>query len=141
MNTLNTDALWMKAEQEADSAELRNAGLWARCFAQSGGDPAKAKAMYMTERMQQLGASPEQKADKSLGWGAWLGLTLLVLVVGFFALAALQPDDGSAGKRAAIDLCWKDHKNPALDPATLRFVANTCEMMEREYKQQYGSAP
>lgn len=139
-----TDQLWLAAEQEADNAEQRNAALWARCFAQAEGDASKAKALYMTERVRQIGgetATKQTNQNNEMGWLAKLGLILLVLVIGFFVLAALLPDDGSADKRAAIDICWKDQKNPALDPSTQRFVASTCQMMERDYKQQYGSEP
>lgn len=38
----STDQLWLVAEQEADNAEERNPGLWARCFAQAEGDASKA---------------------------------------------------------------------------------------------------
>ncbi|EBN0460903.1 hypothetical protein ACSLNH_05245 [Comamonas kerstersii] len=140
----STDQLWLVAEQEADNAEERNPGLWARCFAQAEGDASKAKALYMTERVRQLGGTAATKQTTQIhemGWPAKLGLILLVLLIGFFALAALLPDNGSADKRAAIDMCWKDQKNPALDPSTQRFVASTCQVMEREYKQQYGSEP
>ena len=40
----STDQLWLVAEQEADYAEERNPGLWARCIAQAEGDASKAKA-------------------------------------------------------------------------------------------------
>lgn len=139
-----TDQLWMSVEQEADNAQQRNPGLWARCFAQAEGDASKAKALYMTERVRQLGGAqaPQQPpTSNEMGWAAKLGLICMVLVIGFFALGALQPDDGSADKRAAIDTCWNEQKNPALDPATQRFVASTCQTLEREFKQQFGQQP
>ena len=64
-------------------------------------------------------------------------------IAGFVALVVMGtmiPDDESSVDRAAIDMCWSEHKNSELDNETHRFVADTCNMMEREYKQKYGRA-
>lgn len=42
---------WAKALEEAESPELRDKGLWARCFAEQGGDEAKAKAAYVSAKV------------------------------------------------------------------------------------------
>jgi hypothetical protein len=38
---------WERALREVESSE-RRPGLWARCFAEAGGDESKAKAAYIT---------------------------------------------------------------------------------------------
>ncbi|WP_312566184.1 hypothetical protein [Comamonas sp.] len=91
----------------------------------------------MNERVSQITGGK----SKEMGWLRWLGLTALVLVSGLFILAKLLPDDPSADQRAAIDLCWKDHQNPALDDATKRFVASTCQSMEADYLKKHGRNP
>ncbi len=42
---------WAKALDEAESPERRDKGLWARCFAESGGDEPKAKAAYVSAKV------------------------------------------------------------------------------------------
>lgn len=49
---MTTDNLWADALLEVDS-EARQPGLWARSFAQAGGDESKAKAAYISERVEQ----------------------------------------------------------------------------------------
>lgn len=74
-------------------------------------------------------------------WWMWpLGL------VGLFVLYALLQtpsprDDAKGRERAAIRLCWEDQQRKSLDPATARFVAGTCEKMERDFKARYGVSP
>lgn len=50
--TLEED-LWACALREFESSERRE-GLWAKAFAQSGGNEAAAKAQYLRERVEQL---------------------------------------------------------------------------------------
>jgi len=40
--------------------------------------------------------------------------------------------------KETIDLCWEDQGRKSHTPATARFVAGTCEMLEREYLEKYG---
>lgn len=140
----NSDALWLNAEREADDANARNKGLWARCFAQAEGDEAKAKALYMTERVRQQGGTttPNSKTkSKAMVWLKY-GLGSMVLLVAFlFIIASRLPSDGQSESRAAIDLCWKDHKNPALDEQTKQFVAQTCNGLTEQHRAKFGSAP
>lgn len=42
---------WAKALDEAESPALRDKGLWARCFAESGGDESKARAAYVSAKV------------------------------------------------------------------------------------------
>lgn len=139
----NSDALWLNAEREADDANARNKGLWARCFAQAEGDEAKAKALYMTERVRQQGGAISNAKPKSKA-AAWLkyGLASLVLLAAFlFIIASRLPSDGQSESRAAIDLCWRDHKNQALDEQTKQFVAQTCNGLTEQHRAKFGSAP
>ena len=139
----NSDALWLSAEREADDVDARNKGLWAKCFALAEGDAAKTKALYMTERVRQLGGSIANAKPKSKGV-AWLkyGLASLLLLVAFFLIIASRMDDGGRSeKNAVIDICWKDHQNPALDEATKRFIAQTCNGLAEEYRAKFGANP
>ncbi|SFB50944.1 TM2 domain-containing protein [Delftia tsuruhatensis] len=47
----DSNDVWVRAMQEAESADARDAGLWAKCFAESGGDESKAKALYMNHKV------------------------------------------------------------------------------------------
>lgn len=42
---------WAKALAEVEDPKQRDIGLWARCFAESGGDESKAKAEYVKQRV------------------------------------------------------------------------------------------
>lgn len=139
----NSDALWVTVEREADDANARNKGLWAKCFAQAEGNEAKTKALYMRERVKQLGGSIAGAKPKSKGL-AWLkyGLASLLLLVAFFLIIASRFDDGGqSDKRAAIDICWKDHQNAALDESTKHFIAQTCNGLTQEYRSKFGGSP
>jgi hypothetical protein len=140
----NSDTLWLEAEREADEPSSRNAGLWARCFAQAEGDSGKAKALYMSERVRQMGgreikAKPQSQITSALKYG----LALLVLMfAAVMVFGFMLPDNSEqSGQRAAIELCWKDHQNPALDEATKRFVAQTCNGLAAEYRAKYSTSP
>lgn len=70
---MTTDDLWADAMKEVDST-ARQPGLWARCFAEAGGDEAKAKAAYISERVKSLssplikmGACPNCRKECPLG--------------------------------------------------------------------------
>lgn len=45
--------IWAQALAEAENPQARDAGLWARCFAEAGGDEGRAKAAYMNKRVEQ----------------------------------------------------------------------------------------
>lgn len=47
-----SDGVWAAALEEVESQQ-RQPGLWARCFAEAGGDEGKAKAAYIRERVSQ----------------------------------------------------------------------------------------
>lgn len=50
--------VWADALAEVENVETRNAGLWAKCFAESDGDEARAKAAYIKNRVEQLTPKP-----------------------------------------------------------------------------------
>lgn len=63
--------------------------------------------------------------------------SLLVLLVMCRSGDASEKGDA----RRAIELCWKEQSRKSFDPATARFVAGACEMMEKEFKAKYRVEP
>jgi Protein of unknown function (DUF2569) len=57
----NDDAIWTQALNEANDAAQRQSSLWAKCFSLAEGDENKAKARYMTQRVEAL---KTEKASK-----------------------------------------------------------------------------
>lgn len=71
-----------------------------------------------------------------------LGLFLVLMVrMGPDAPKASSGNDEKSNARSAISLCWEDYKKKSFDPSTQRFVAGTCEMMERRFTEKYGNTP
>ncbi len=64
--------VWAEALNEAGNPEIRNSGLWARCFAQADGDENKAKAAYIRTRAQELeeadADAPPSPVKMPVGW-------------------------------------------------------------------------
>ena len=64
---------WAAALAEAENPESRDAGLWARCFAEADGDEGKAKAAYVKAKVGSAAspvAAPENAGAvrKDRGW-------------------------------------------------------------------------
>jgi len=86
------------------------------------------------------GATTTARSGFSLWWLILIipgGLFLLVFVIG----ALSGPPSERQTARLAIELCWKEQSSKSLDPATQRFIAGSCEMMEREFRAKYGVDP
>lgn len=69
--------------------------------------------------------------------GALVGLFIVMAMLG-------QADPQSEAKskaRAGIDICWKDYERKSLTEAEKRFIANTCEMMEKKFSDTYHTKP
>lgn len=49
---------WASAMAEVEDAQRRDAGLWAKCFAEADGDDSRAKAAYIKVRAAQLTPAP-----------------------------------------------------------------------------------
>ena len=62
---MGNNEAWASALAEVES-EGRDAGLWARCFAESNGDESKSKAIYVKARVQ--GESPQAESVAELGF-------------------------------------------------------------------------
>lgn len=61
---MNNDA-WADALREAEAPELRDPGLWARCFAEAEGDEQRARAAYVKAKVsasQPAGQAPISKS-------------------------------------------------------------------------------
>lgn len=75
-------------------------------------------------------------------WWLWGPLGVVVSVIVFGEVAGNSPEGrAKAQARGAIDLCWKEQERKSLTPDTERFVASTCEMMERNFETKYGVRP
>lgn len=75
-------------------------------------------------------------------WWLWVPLGLFAFVMAVGSVGSDSPEwKAKSAERDAIKLCWEDQKRKSFDPATARFVAGACEMMEKTYTQRYGSAP
>lgn len=59
---MGSNDAWAAALEEAESPDRRDKGLWARCFAESGGDDAKAKVAYVTAKVAPSRSEPPSKA-------------------------------------------------------------------------------
>lgn len=49
---------WASAMAEVEDAQQRDAGLWAKCFAEADGEESRAKASYIKVRAEQLSPKP-----------------------------------------------------------------------------------
>lgn len=89
-------------------------------------------------------APPPTKADSGMPWPVKVGIGAFGVLLVVIALGNREPSPGErevANARAAIDLCWSDHDRKSLDPATKRFVASTCEMMENDFRTKHRREP
>lgn len=94
---MSKDDLWARALDEAESPDLRDRAIWARCFAQAGGDEAKAKAAYIQARAGGSSPAPAgivttQQTGKS--YKAAQAAGALLMIAGVVACAASGPQDG-----------------------------------------------
>lgn len=152
---------WAAALEEAESPADRDPALWARCFAENEGDEARAKAAYVRARVAAsapppaappvvaaaeapLAAQPARR-KRLLPWWGWVLLTPVIAIGALLLIGALMPDNPERDARwraqDAIKLCWTEQGRKSLDVATARFVAGTCEKMERDYEAKWGRKP
>lgn len=98
------------------------------------------------EISDQAKACPFCGAAKPKSWmwlklliGLPIGLFVFMMIVG--NLTSNAPMDTKTRDREAIKLCWEEQSRKSLDPATARFAASTCEMMEREFRGKHNAQP
>jgi len=70
-----------------------------------------------------------------------LGVPAAILLFIYMVGSKPVPPDEKSRSRKAIALCWEEHERKSLDPPTKRFVASTCEMMERDFVAKYRHKP
>ncbi|WP_157667594.1 hypothetical protein [Comamonas serinivorans] len=135
--------LWAEALAEAEDPEKRQAGLWARCFAEAGGDESKAKAAYVSARVAP--ETPQAVQPKKGGLWKWvIGVpaVLLIAFLGLGVVAGRSPEaKAKAETREAISYCWEDQKKKSLDPTSARLIAQVCENLEEEFLLKWGHKP
>lgn len=88
-----------------------------------------------TNDMESAPQSPPSSGRKSNIWkwlvGVPIGGFALLMIVG--SCAGNTPEGRArSSQRAAIELCWQEQAKKSNDPATARFIAGTCEKMERD---------
>jgi hypothetical protein len=83
------------------------------------------------------GAKPLQS-----NWWILILCLAILIPLGIYLLGKSDPKgEEKQHARDAIAMCWKQYERKSLDPAEKRFIASTCEMMERDYQKAYGSRP
>jgi hypothetical protein len=84
------------------------------------------------------------RPSKAKRW-LWILGAAAVAVVGLFVIGLVSSSSPEAQDRIAatmaIDDCWKEQKRPSNNPATARFVAGTCELLESRFQTKYGRKP
>uniref|UniRef100_UPI003F7DBF21 hypothetical protein n=1 Tax=Xanthomonas sp. 0924 TaxID=2835534 RepID=UPI003F7DBF21 len=79
-----------------------------------------------------------------------MALVFAALIAGFFVvifiIGGIQANSDPQSKvrwrdKEAIELCWESYERKSLEPSTKRFVAMSCEKMERDFKAKYGRDP
>ncbi len=63
ISNLTNEQIWEKVSLELEGN--RREGLWARCFAEAGGDENKAKASYLSNRFEELSKTEVTQKTKS----------------------------------------------------------------------------
>lgn len=79
------------------------------------------------------------------GWATLIllgGAGAVVVLILIAGMKSPSPKEREKGKeRDAIALCWKDYERKSLDPATKRFVASACELLEKRFREKHGVEP
>lgn len=78
------------------------------------------------------------KPKSSLGLWLLVGGVIAILLI---SAASNSPPSEIQRERDAIERCWQEYERKSLDPETKRFVASTCELMERKFTEKHGHKP
>ncbi|USY23946.1 SHOCT domain-containing protein [Alcaligenes sp. 1735tsa3] len=100
-----------------------------------------AKAKVLSGSDTRVGVDQPSKTS----WGkvvlfVFLGGVAIFFAIGFYASNTPEGKE-QAKARAAIDLCWSDYKTSRLPLGPRKLIADTCDMMSKEFKEKYGVAP
>lgn len=100
-----------------------------------------AKARVLSGNDTRLGVDQPPKTS----WGkvvlfVFLGGVAVFFAIGFYASNTPEGKEKTKA-RAAIDLCWSDYKTSRLPLGARKLIADTCDMMAKEFKEKYGVAP
>ena len=75
-------------------------------------------------------------------WVVGVPFALFLAFLLFGAAVGSTPEaKQKAHARDAIQYCWDRQATKSLDPSTQRFVAATCESMEKKFRDDYGVDP
>lgn len=107
---------WAAALAEAENPAVRDAGLWAKCFAEADGDEAKAMAAYVRAKVAPAPAPPHapKPPGKILGYCPSCNYELSMNAEACPNCKALFGNDG-----------WKPTLTPQGNPNNNRFAQST----------------
>jgi len=72
---------------------------------------------------------------------ALLGVPAAILFFLYMVGGSAPPPDDKSRARSAIRLCWQEYERKSIDPPTKRFIASSCEMMERDFVAKFKHKP
>jgi len=94
----------------------------------------------MAAACPQCGAPPARL--RKTKWWLWIPLGLIITFVIFALIVGSSPEAKQrADERIAIELCWRNQKDPALESSTQRFIAGACQKMESDFRDKHGLNP
>lgn len=151
---MNSDQRWADALSEAESPERRQAGLWARCYAEADGVESRAKAAYV-KALLAGGATPEVKPDwptsspppavarpKGMNRLWWIVIIPAGLFVALMVIGALAPKNPEMDlQRAVIEKCQQDIQDPLTPSSSKEAMRQICSGIKRDFVQKYGREP
>lgn len=68
---MSNQDIWAEALKEAENPELRDAGLWAKSFAEADGDDAKSRAAYIKAKVNSASSRPEPTTSQMASDRGW----------------------------------------------------------------------
>ena len=123
------------ADEIAKLADLKDRGA----LTPEEFDSAKAKVLA-NDKPETGEGTPRKTSGLKVVALVALGLVVAFFVVGLY-LSNTPEGKEKAKSRAAIDLCWADYKTSRLPLGARALIADTCDMLAKQFKEKYGVAP
>ena len=85
---------------------------------------------------------PPKKERSGPPWWVWLIGGVVVIFIVLAIWGSTSPEiQAKTQARGGIAQCWQEQQRKSLDPSSQRWVANACEMMEKNFQERFGHAP